>query len=101
MTMGGILTVSTSTNVHEHKESEIPTCRLTIRDTGPGLSSSLPQNADHPFRSTEGQLSSGEVSIFTASRLARKYGGRIGLRNASDHGASVSLVLPAMKGQQQ
>jgi GAF domain-containing protein len=95
MRNGGLLNISTTLLDPSTTQSNRPMVRINIRDTGAGIHPDIADNLMEPFsRRSDARVG---VALFVASRVIRKYGGRFTVRNASDHGTSVSITLPALE----
>jgi GAF domain-containing protein len=95
MRNGGLLNISTTLLEASAGQDPQPMVRINIRDTGAGIHPDIAENLMEPFsRPVDSRLG---VGLFVASRVIKKYGGRFTVRNASDHGTSVSITLPALE----
>jgi len=95
MRHGGILNVATTPVAGPDDSGGIPMVRINVRDTGTGLESNESDDIFDPFnRENESRIGFG---LFVAQKVVQKYGGRLTARNATDHGASVSITLPALE----
>lgn len=97
MRHGGILNVATTLIAGPDDSGGIPMVRINVRDTGPGLPSEIADDVLDPFGRAAGSFAG--LGLFVASTVAQKYGGRLTVRNATDHGTSVSLTMPALENQ--
>lgn len=95
MRHGGILNLSTSLVAGPDDTGGIPMVRINVRDTGTGLGPSGVDDLFDPFGREPGSRAG--FGLFVAEKIVRKYGGRLTVRNASDHGTSVSLTMPALE----
>ncbi len=94
---GGILNVSTSLVAGPEDKGGSPMVRINVRDTGVGLSPDACDDLFDPFARDTGSRSG--LGLFVSEKLVGKYGGRLTVRNAADHGTSVSLTMPALDNQ--
>lgn len=97
MRNGGILNLSTMLVAGPDDKGGIPMVRINVRDTGSGLGADAVDELFDPLAREAGSRAG--MGLFVADRLVRKYGGRLTVRNASDHGTSVSLTMPALENQ--
>lgn len=95
MRNGGLLNVSTILLEPVDGGNQRPMIRINVRDTGRGLEDIPAEQILAPYE--RGPDSRAGVGLFVASRVIQKYGGRFTVRNASDHGTSVSITLPALE----
>jgi signal transduction histidine kinase len=70
--------------------------RLTIQDTGVGLSKDTLVNAFDPFFTTKEPGQGTGLGLSVSYALLRTIGGTISLANCEEGGAMVSIVLPAV-----
>jgi len=98
MRHGGILHFATTLLAGPEDRGGKPMVRINIRDTGAGLGALQTDEIFDPF-SRPATMRAG-ISLFVASRIVQKYGGWLTARNATDHGASTSITLPALEQQQ-
>ena len=91
---GGLLSVSTSLlDLQTDDGAPGAAVRINVRDTGPGLDKSLADGLLAPF--DRDATTRAGVGLFVAVKILQKYGARMTIRNAADHGTSVSITLPA------
>lgn len=96
MKHGGLLNVFTTLIEPPPGSSDSIMVRINVRDTGAGIPPDVAEDLMEPFnRDINSRLG---IGLFVSSRVIRKYGGRFTVRNASDHGTSVSITLPAGEG---
>lgn len=95
MPNGGLLNVSTMLLEPAEGSEERPMIRINVRDTGRGLEEIPAEQILAPYE-REPEHRAG-VGLFVSLRVIQKYGGRFTVRNASDHGTSVSITLPVLE----
>ncbi len=95
MRHGSILNLSTMLVAGPDDKGGIPMVRINVRDTGSGVGADVTDGLFDPFAREPGSRAG--LGLFVAEKLVRKYGGRLTVRNASDHGTSVSLTMPALE----
>src|SRR5690606_35306384 len=92
MKHGGLLNVFTTLIEPPPGSSDSIMVRINVRDTGAGIPPDVAEDLMEPFnRDINSRIG---IGLFVSSRVIRKYGGRFTVRNASDHGTSVSITLP-------
>ena len=92
---GGMLRIRAA-NARRHTNGAIQGIRLTVADTGPGISPEVRDSLFEPFVSTKGDTGSG-LGLWLASQIVRKHGGTIQARSRAFSpcsGAVFSVFLP-------
>ena len=89
MEPGGVLTLST-----EAVREEV---RISISDTGPGLSAEQLDAIFRPFYTTKHQGTG--LGLAISRGIAERHGGRIEVASEPGRGAAFTLVLPAARNQ--
>lgn len=94
MRHGGLLNISTTLlEKNTNGTVEQPMIRINIRDTGAGIHPDIAEQIMTPFARQPGTRMG--AGLFTAQQSIKKIGGRFTVRNAADHGTSISITLPA------
>jgi PAS domain S-box-containing protein len=98
---GGTLTVETS---NEHLDELAASSRVTLRpgrylrltvsDTGTGMSREVQERAFDPFFTTKPQGKGTGLGLATVYGIARQMGGEVSIYSEPGHGTSVRLHLP-------
>jgi two-component system sensor kinase FixL len=68
--------------------------RITVADTGPGLSAEAQANLFRPFFTTKARGTG--LGLPTARRLIELHGGTIAVASSAGRGTTVTIMLPAM-----
>lgn len=83
----------------EEQSSKPPLLRITIQDTGHGMSPearrSLTERTVPAHRLLDIMESQGQLSLYIARELLHMMEGQLGIRNSQERGTSVWLTLPA------
>jgi two-component system, LuxR family, sensor kinase FixL len=74
-------------------ESSDHTCRITVRDTGPGLAPHAKEKIFTPFFTTKAKGTG--LGLATTKRLVEAHGGTIVIESPQGGGAEVSIALPS------
>lgn len=93
-TDGGVLTIRTSDARHPLTGKR--GIRITVCDTGVGMSSQTAAHIFEPFYTTKGNSGSG-LGLWISGTLAKRHDGRLGVRSSTAgpcRGTSFSLFLP-------
>jgi len=91
---GGTLTVRTSAG--RNPKTGTSGLRITVSDTGNGMSRAITSHIFEPFYTTKGSAGSG-LGLWISRTLARKHGGDLTVRSCTNgprHGTTFSLFLP-------
>ena len=72
--------------------------RLTISDTGVGMTEETASKCLEPFFTTKGELGSG-LGLAMSYGIIRRHGGSIGIESKPDQGSSFTISLPAFDEQ--
>ena len=86
MPEGGRLTIATT-----HTPGR--DVRVTVADTGIGMSETIRQRIFEPFYSTKGELGSG-LGLSMAYSIVRRHGGEIHVESEEGRGSTFTLRLP-------
>ena len=70
--------------------------RITIADTGAGMSPSVKAKVFTPFFTTKQQVGTG-LGLWTTKTLLEKQGGGIAMRSRENRGTVMSIILPTDK----
>ena len=95
---GGVLTISTACEtLTDPLGPEDPPpgeyVRVTLQDTGDGMTAEVARRAFEPFFTTKGASGSG-LGLSQVLALTRELGGGVRLQTTPDMGTSVTLLLP-------
>jgi signal transduction histidine kinase len=90
MPEGGRITVGTKGQVNVDGE---PFVELTIRDSGPGIASSIMQNLFSPVQSTKGKEHSG-LGLTIVKNLVTELSGTISCSSSGERGTEFRILLP-------
>ncbi len=92
---GGAITVRTSPG--RHPKTGIPGLRITVSDSGHGMSRSTAAQIFEPFYTTKGASGSG-LGLWISNSIAKRHGGRLTVRSRTGEGnrrgTTFSLFLP-------
>jgi len=69
--------------------------RVTVRDTGFGMSGSVAQRAFEPFFTTRTQIKAPGLGLTIVHSVALIHGGQVELRSAEEQGTTVTVWIPA------
>lgn len=84
---GGVVTLST--------RAEENGARVTVRDTGPGISAEhLPHLFDRYWQGPEGARGATGLGLFIVRAIAEAHGGRVEVESELGRGSAFSLILP-------
>jgi PAS domain S-box-containing protein len=96
---GGTLTIITSnTDIVDNEGSPLPPgqyVRLTIRDTGHGMTPETLDRAVEPFFTTKGRGQSAGLGLATVYGIVNQLGGTLRLESVPERGTAVTIHLPA------
>lgn len=95
MERGGRLTLTTEAT---REDGGMPTVRVTVSDTGPGMDADVLAHAFEPFFTTRGASGGTGLGLAICRRLARDHGGSIHLESAPGEGTRAVVELPASTG---
>jgi len=95
MSKGGTLTIEVTCAVARRRCRE---ARLSVKDTGCGMSQEVMAQIFEPFFSTKGELGTG-LGLSTCHGIARQAGGDIMVDSAVNQGTVFTVVLPAQEAQ--
>ncbi len=93
---GGTITIRTQPGTHRDTGRE--GLRITIADTGHGMSPATAAQIFEPFYTTKGDEGSG-LGLWISSSIARRHGGKLSVRSSregSRRGTTFSLFLPEL-----
>jgi signal transduction histidine kinase/ActR/RegA family two-component response regulator len=97
MPEGGVLTIATANETLESvgPDDPPPGCyvRITVSDTGEGMTEAVARRAFDPFFSTKGPAGSG-LGLSQVYGMTRESGGTVRIESAPSGGTSVTLLLP-------
>jgi PAS domain S-box-containing protein len=100
MPEGGALTVVTeNVELAEHQVGSLPAgrfVRLTVEDTGTGMSADVASRAIDPFFTTKGLGKGTGLGLSQVYGFVHQSGGDMALETAVDRGTRVLLYLPAL-----
>jgi len=88
MEENGVLQISTAL------EKKPPRVRITVKDTGPGLSPAIESKLFRPFSTTKSNGTG--LGLALSKRLVEHYDGSIALQSVSGQGVTVTIHLPAV-----
>jgi signal transduction histidine kinase len=99
MPAGGRLTI-TSANVREAAESGTrrPYVRLTVTDTGIGMSADVMQRIFEPFFTTKPEGKGTGLGLATVHGIVEQSGGFVRVDSTPGHGTSFAIHLPSHEG---
>lgn len=83
-------------NTHEHRNGSRPGVRLTIADTGTGISPEIRKSLFEPFVSTKGDVGTG-LGLWLSSQIVHRHGGTIQVKTRAKQpssGTVFSVFLP-------
>jgi CheY-like chemotaxis protein len=69
--------------------------RITVRDTGLGMSEEVQRQAFEPFFTTKGQGRGTGLGLSIVHGIVRQHGGAVSLRSAPGAGSTFTILLPA------
>ncbi|MFT3922165.1 MAG: histidine kinase N-terminal 7TM domain-containing protein [Myxococcales bacterium] len=103
MEAGGVLTISTGQVASGEPLPEVPGARqtpyghvkLSIRDTGVGMSPTVMQHMFEPFFTTKGSGKGTGIGLATVDNVVRESGGFITVHSAPGAGTQFEIYLPA------
>jgi PAS domain S-box-containing protein len=87
MTGGGILTVETSASAQDH-------VRLTVRDTGPGMTPNVAQRATEPFFTTKPEGEGAGLGLTAVEGIVSQAGGELLIETEPGTGTAVHVLFP-------
>jgi len=73
--------------------------RISISDTGPGISPQIADSLFNPFVTTKKGSKGTGLGLAVSKRIVEEHGGHITLENGSQGGAMFHIDLPAAKGR--
>jgi PAS domain S-box-containing protein len=101
MPEGGVLYVgSGNVDLSQHQVGELaagPFVRVTVKDSGTGMSADIAARALEPFFTTKEQGKGTGLGLSQAYGLVRQCGGDIVVESVAGRGTTVSLYLPAIE----
>jgi PAS domain S-box-containing protein len=83
-----------SAGVHSHLLGAGQYVRLTVRDTGHGMSPHVLEHATEPFYTTKSRADGSGLGLTTVQGVAQQAGGDLVIQSATDRGTSVHVILP-------
>jgi PAS domain S-box-containing protein len=93
---GGTLTIETA-NTTNNPASDEARVRLTVRDTGTGMTEEVRSHAVEPFFTTKPRGKGQGLGLAAAYGVAVQVGGDLVIESESGAGTAVHLVLPAAR----
>jgi PAS domain S-box-containing protein len=96
---GGSITIRTAPATH--RETGREGLRITIADTGHGMSAATASQIFEPFYTTKGDQGSG-LGLWISSSIARRHGGKLSVRSSREgnrRGTTFSLFLPELDAE--
>ncbi len=99
MPAGGRLAIATAVALHAPQGSAGPPerhARLTVSDTGSGMSPEALQHLFEPFFTTKAQGQGTGLGLATCYGIVRQHGGTITVSSVEGQGTTVVVDLPAM-----
>lgn len=69
--------------------------RISIQDTGMGMTNEVKANLFRPFYSTKTEKQLAGLGLFTVSRIVKAYGGTVKVDSQVGRGSTVSLTFPS------
>jgi two-component system, cell cycle sensor histidine kinase and response regulator CckA len=97
MPAGGVLTIETAVLDLDGSAADGrsgPHVRLTIRDTGTGMTAAALAHLFEPFFTTKEQGKGTGLGLATVYGIVTQHGGTIGVDTAPDRGTSFTILLP-------
>jgi PAS domain S-box-containing protein len=94
---GGRLTIETALTVVEHDPSELEPgnyVRLTVADTGVGMTPEVRQRVFEPFFTTKGPGAGSGLGLSMVYGFVKQSGGHIELQSEPGKGTSIAIYLP-------
>jgi nitrogen-specific signal transduction histidine kinase/CheY-like chemotaxis protein len=73
-------------------------CRVSVIDTGIGMSADCQKRAFDPFYTTKGPQSSG-LGLSVSYGIVKRHGGEIAIKSRSKRGTTFTVTLPAARGE--
>lgn len=105
MPEGGVLTIATSNLVTDDQfcknniGAKLGTyCMLRVSDTGTGMTEETLQHIFEPFYTTKAVGKGAGLGLSMVFGIVRQHGGFIIPQSKPDHGTTISIYLPVMKG---
>jgi PAS domain S-box-containing protein len=101
MANGGTLRIKTailepnSERAHQHGIGLGPYVRLTVSDTGCGMSRTVSDRAFEPFFTTKGDRGGSGLGLATVYGIVTQAGGYVVISSKPERGTSVDVMLPA------
>ncbi len=99
---GGSVTIRTSPG--KHPKTGGPGIRISVSDSGHGMSRSTAKQIFEPFYTTKGASGSG-LGLWISNSIAKRHGGRLTVRSrtgeGSHRGTTFSLFLPQIEPEAQ
>lgn len=89
MPQGGLITIQSNI---EHEETEKPTLKIIVSDTGTGISKERLANLGEPFYTTK-EKGTG-LGLMVSMRIIRAHGGDITFASEEGLGTTVTVMLP-------
>jgi len=80
----------------EHSTPDDPWVRLSVSDTGKGMSSESLAKVFAPFFTTKAGKGGTGLGLLMVQALVRRHEGRVSLRSTPDEGTVVEVLLPAV-----
>jgi PAS domain S-box-containing protein len=105
---GGVLSVGLSdVDVDERLAAQVPALkpgpylRLTVTDTGTGMTPQVKERAFDPFFTTKKAGEGSGMGLAVVAGIVRDSGGAVSLASAPDHGSTFEIYLPRVAGEGQ
>jgi signal transduction histidine kinase len=76
-------------------DAEDGMCRVTVRDSGPGIPADVRERIFTPFFTTKARGTG--LGLPTAKRIVEAHGGSIAVRSQPGEGTTVEVVLPLVR----
>lgn len=94
--MPGGGTVTIATTVHTDGSGAPTTVRLSVTDTGPGITADVAVHAFEPFFTTRAHRNNVGLGLATVAGIVTTAGGQVAIRPGAGGGTAVEVDLPAL-----